>query len=63
MTLRLTVKVNRRVFVCPECGQEAVIRKSVADDVPRNVSIIDVVKSLKRYSYNEWEEKNKSTSA
>lgn len=55
MTLRLTVKINRRVFCCPDCGSEVVIRKSIADDVPKNMGIIDVVKSLKRYSFSEWE--------
>jgi hypothetical protein len=37
--------------MCPDCGGEAVIRKSVADDIPKNVGIIEVVKSLKKYSW------------
>ncbi len=51
ITFRLTVKLNRRVFMCPDCGGEAVIRKTVADDIPKNVGIIEVVKSLKKYSW------------
>lgn len=54
MTLRMTVKVNRRVFICPDCGVEVVIRKNVGEDVPKNMGIIDVVKSLRKYSFNEW---------
>jgi hypothetical protein len=54
MTLRMTVKINRRVFICPDCGAEVVIRKNVGEDVPKNMGIIDVVKSLRKYSFNEW---------
>ncbi len=29
ITLRLTVKSNRKVFVCPECQSEVIVRKGV----------------------------------
>lgn len=47
---RLVSKANRKVFLCCECGAEAVIRKSVADDLPKNISILDIVKNLKKFA-------------
>jgi hypothetical protein len=36
ITLRLVVRANRRVFVCQDCNSEAVIRKNVQEDIPKN---------------------------
>lgn len=46
------MKASRKVFICPECSSEVVIRKGVQEDVPKNIGIIDVVKNLKKYSTN-----------
>ena len=46
------MKVNRKVFVCPECSCEVVIRKNVGEDVPRNEGIVKMIKTLKKYSFN-----------
>lgn len=56
---RLSIKSNRKVFLCPECGSEVIIRKGVQEDVPKNIGIIDVVKNLKKYSSGEKEEERK----
>jgi len=41
ITNSLSVRANRRVFICPgDCGKEVVIRKSVSDDLPKNIGII-----------------------
>lgn len=53
---RLTVKANRKLFLCPECTAEVVVRRSVQEDLPKNIGIIDVVKNLRKYSSNEREE-------
>lgn len=57
---RLTIKSNRKVFLCPECNAEVVIRRGVQEDLPKSIAIIDVVKNLKKYSINEREEERKS---
>ena len=57
--LRLAVKSNRRVYLCNDCGSEVVIRKNVAEDVPKNVVIIDMIKNLKKYTSNEREEEKR----
>lgn len=55
ITLRLIVKVNRRVFVCPQCKEDAVVRKNVAEDIPKNLDLIGIIKALKKYAPGEWE--------
>lgn len=52
---KLIAKANRKVFICPECSSEVIIRKGVQEDVPKNIGIIDVVKNLRKYSTNEKE--------
>lgn len=49
---RLTIKSNRKVFLCPECSAEVVVRRGVQEDLPKSIAIIDVVKNLKKYSIN-----------
>ena len=52
----LCVKSNKRVFVCPgDCGKEAVIRKSISDDLPKNMGIIEIIKNMKKYTSNDRE--------
>jgi len=56
---RLIIKANRRVFQCPECPNDVIIRKSVADDVPKNISVIEIVKNIRKYSSNEREDEKR----
>lgn len=34
-------------FTCPECETDVVIRKNVAEQLPKNITIIDIVKDNK----------------
>ena len=45
---KVQTKGNRRMFICPECNADIPIRKGVSDELPRNISIIDVVKNIKK---------------
>ena len=45
---KLITKGNRRVFTCDECRVDVMVRKSVSDELPRNIGILDVVKNMKK---------------
>jgi hypothetical protein len=37
------------MFICPECSSETIIRKGAAEDVPKNIGILDIVKTMKKH--------------
>ena len=51
ITLRLTVKANKKVFICPECNAEVKILKNVQEDVPKNNDIMNLVKEQSSRKY------------
>jgi hypothetical protein len=44
----IQVKANRKIFVCNDCHSETVIRKGAAEDIPKNIGILDIVKNMKK---------------
>ena len=47
------------MFSCPLCQVEVIIRKGVAEDIPKNISIIDIIKRSRKFQQSgEKEEKS-----
>jgi hypothetical protein len=48
---KLTNKKGRLTFTCPECESDTTVRKNVADELPKNVTIAEMIKDFKLKNY------------
>lgn len=39
-TKKVHLRANRKIFICPDCESEVVIRKTIAEELPVNSGIL-----------------------